>query len=168
MKEALFISGEPLTVDAVIQLEPYHIGLILVFPVPLRLKLFYNGEQLPFNASGRIKHPSEVSSSFIRPTEGLGVPVTFKLPRPTPEDKGLYEMQLFIDFDASLLNLTNCTDYIEFLQTPDGLELYEILIGSLTLMVHEQGQQGILLIHLDASLPNYIVDHTFALICLEI
>ena len=67
--------------------------------------------------------PSEVSSSFTRPTEGLGVPVTFKLPRPTPEDEGLYEMQLFIDFDVNLLN---CSDYTEFLQTPDGLELHEI------------------------------------------
>ena len=111
--------------------------------MPLRLKLFYNGQQLlPINSSGGIKHPSEVSSSFIRPTEGLGVPVNFKLPSPTPEDEGLYEMQLFIDFDGLLLNLPNCSDYIRFLQTPDGLELHEILIGSLTLMVHEQGKQG--------------------------
>ena len=143
MKEVLFISGEPLTVDAIIPIQPYHLGVILQFQVPLRLKLFYNGEQLPANSSGNIKHPSEVSSSFIQPHDGPSVSVTLKLPRPKPDDEGLYEMQLFLDFDvSSVLNSLNCSDYIKFLQTPDGLELYEILIGSATLMLHEQGQQG--------------------------
>lgn len=49
MKEVLFISGEPLTVDAIIQIHPFHIEAILHFQVPLRLKLFYNGEQLPIH-----------------------------------------------------------------------------------------------------------------------
>ena len=51
-------------------------------------------------------------------------------------------MQLFFEFDVSLL-IPDCPDYVEFLQAPDNLELNETLIGSLTLMVHEQGQQGI-------------------------
>ena len=51
MKEVLFVSGEPLRIDAIIQPQSYHIGVILQFQqVPLRLKLFYNGEQLPTNS----------------------------------------------------------------------------------------------------------------------
>ena len=144
MKEVLFVSGEPLRIDAIIQPQSYHIGVILQFQqVPLRLKLFYNGEQLPINSQRSIKHPSEASSSFIRPTDELGVPVTFQLPMPTPEDEGLYEMQLFFEFDVSLL-IPDCPDYVQLLQALDGLDFYEILIGSLTLMVHEQGRQGII------------------------
>ena len=144
MKEALFVSGEPFRVDAIIQPQSYHIGVILQFQqVSLSLKLFYNGEQLPTNSQGGIISPSEASGCFIRPTDKLGVPVTFQIPMPTPEDEGLYEMQLFFEFDVSLL-IPDCPDYVEFLQAPDGLELNETLIGSLTLMVHEQGQQGIL------------------------
>ena len=144
MKEVLFVSGEPLRIDAIIQPQSYHIGVILQFQqVPLRLKLFYNGEQLPTNSQGGIKRPSEASSSFIRPTDELGVPVTFQLPMPTPEDEGLYEMQLFFEFDVSLL-IPDCPDYVQLLQALDGLDFYETLIGSLTLMVHEQGRQGII------------------------
>jgi hypothetical protein len=70
----------------------------------------------------------------------MAIMVRLKLPRPIPEDEGVYEVQLYVDI--SQLPTPNCLDYTNFVRTSDGLDLPNVLVGSATLYVRQQGNHG--------------------------
>ena len=139
MKEVSFISGEPLRINTRIPIAPAHRNIIGRNPITaLRQRVFYNGQLIQNKSSKDVRVPSEVSTSPPKPDE-TAIVVTLVLPRPTPEHEGVYEMQLFVDI--SRLSSQTCLDYIDFVRTSDGLNLPNVLVGSATLQVHQQGTQ---------------------------
>lgn len=137
MKEVSFISGEPLRINTRIPIAPAHRNIIRRNPnTALRQRVFYNGELIQNKSSKDVRVPSEVFTPVPQRDE-TAIVVTLVLPRPTPEDEGVYEMQLFVDL--SRLSSQTCLDYIDFVRTSDGLNLPNVLIGSVTLQVRQQG-----------------------------
>ena len=139
MMKILFTSGEPLAVNVHIPLTP--IGMVdfsnKLHALSLELKVFYNGEDILRNTFTEVRHPSEFHSDFELLTNERAVSVTLLLPRPIPDDAGVYELQMFLEPDDSLEFPPNCSDYEDFL---DFLKLPRILVGSATLMVQPYGR----------------------------
>lgn len=107
----------------------------------LELKAFYNGEKLNPYINTEVRRPRDFYSSFVLLTEERAVQVTLELPYPVPDDEGLYELQLFLKLnDVNLGFSPNCSDYLEFLDSYDGLKLPTLLVGSATLMLHQYGR----------------------------
>ncbi len=140
-----FTTGMPLEVNVNIPLNP--VGEVDFsrdsHRLALELKAFYNGEKLnPYiHIYTDLKRPSEFYSSFILLTEERAAQVTLELPYPESDDEGLYELQLFLKLNQVSLGLSpNCSDYLEFLKSYDGLKLSTLLVGSATLMLHHYGR----------------------------
>ena len=135
-----FTSGVPLKVNVNIPLNP--IGEIDFHQdshkLALELKAFYNGEKLhPYIH----KRPRDFYSSFVLKTEERAAQVTLELPYPVSDDEGLYDLQLFLKLnDVSLGFSPNCSNYLEFIDSYDGLKLSTLLVGSATLMLHHYGR----------------------------
>ena len=108
----------------------------------LELKVFYNGEKLNPYTHADVKRPTDFNIDFNLLTEERQVQATLELPYPVPDDEGLYELQLFLKLnDVNLGFSPNCSDYLEFLDSYDGLKLPTILIGSTTLLLQYYGMQ---------------------------
>ena len=138
-----FTSGMPLEINVNIPLNP--IGEIDFsrdsHKLALELKSFYNGEKLNPYIDTDVKRPREFYSSFILLKEDRAARATLDLPYPVPDDEGLYELQLFLKLrDVSLGLSQNCSDYLEFLDSYDGLKLPTLLVGSATLRLHYYGR----------------------------
>ena len=138
-----FTSGVPLKVNVNIPLNP--IGEVDFrqesHKLALELKAFYNGEKLNPYIHTDLKRPRDFYSSFILKTEERAAQVTLELPYPVSDDEGLYELQLFLKLnDVSLGFSPNCSNYLEFLDSYDGLKLSTLLVGSATLMLHHYGR----------------------------
>ena len=133
MKEVLFISGEPFTAEVSIPIAQRHLRLIANDNTSLSLRAFHNGEQVRTMPSRDVQRPIITLIS-----KGTAISVILRLPRPTPNDEGVYEMQLFVDI--TMLSPRDCPDYVDFVRSPDGLKLSNILISSTTLMVLQQGK----------------------------
>lgn len=138
-----FTSGVPLEVNVNIPLNS--IGEIDFsqdsHKLALELKVFYNGQKLNPYINIDVNRPRDSYSSFILLTEERAVQATLGLPYPVSDDEGLYELQLFLKlYDVTLGFSPNCSDYLEFLVSYDGLKLPTLLIGSATLVLHHYGR----------------------------
>ena len=139
MKEVSFIPGEPLRIDTRIPIAQIHRNIIRNPNTKLEQRVFYNGELLQTRPSKDVRLPSEVLRPAPKPEE-MAIVVTLKLPRPIPEDEGVYETQLFVDI--SRLPSQTCLDYIDFVRTSDGLNLPNVLVGTATLQIRQKGTQS--------------------------
>lgn len=128
-KEVTFINGELLRINTSIPIARIHRNIIANPNTTLRLRAFYNGELL---------RPSEVLIKVTPMLQERAIVVTLTLPRPVPDDEGVYEMQLFVDISRHSPN--TCLEYIDFVRTSDGLNIPNILVGSTTLYVRQQGK----------------------------
>ena len=137
-KDVSFINGKPLRIFASIPITKSHGNLIANPNATLSLRVFYNGEPLqPNKPSTDIRLPRAVIRPPVPMPSEMAVMVLLLLPNPIPEDEGVYELQLFVDI--SQLPAPNCLDYVDFVRTSDGLNLPDVLIGSATLYVRQQG-----------------------------
>lgn len=139
-----FTSGMPFEVNVNIPLNP--IGEVDFsqdsHKFSLELKVFYNGEKLNPYTNPDVKRPTDFNIDFNLLTEERQVQATLELPYPVPDDEGLYELQLFLKLnDVNLGFSPNCSDYLEFLDSYDGLKLPTILVGSTTLLLQYYGMQ---------------------------
>lgn len=137
-KEVSFINGEPLRINTSIPIARIHGNLISNPNTTLRLRVFYNGELLQTKPSQDVQRPSEVLHTVTPMPEERAILVMLKLPRPTPDDEGVYEMQLFVDLSRH--SPRACLEYVDFVRTSDGLNVPNVLVGSATLHVHQQGK----------------------------
>ncbi len=139
-KEVLFIIGEPLTTNTSIPIARRHATLIRNPNTTFQRRVFYNGELITTtNPSKEVRLPSEVITGVAPMLGEMAIMVRLKLPRPIPEDEGVYEVQLFVDI--SQLPTPNCLDYTDFIRTSDGLDLPNVLVGSATLYIRQQGNK---------------------------
>ena len=104
--------------------------------------MFHNGEKLNPYTHPDMKHPTDFNIDFNLLTKERQVQATLELLYPVPDDEGLYELQLFLKLnDINLGFSPNCSDYLEFLDSYNGLKLPTILIGSITLLLQYYGMQ---------------------------
>ena len=143
MEEVSFINGEPFVIDTRIGIAQRHASLIRNPNTTVQRRVFYNGELIRptrLNPSKEVRLPSEVITGVAPMLGETAIMVRLKLPRPIPEDEGVYEVQLFVDI--SRLPTPNCLDYTDFVRTSDGLDLPIVLVGSATLYVRQQGKHN--------------------------
>ena len=149
MQNVTFISGEAFKIEVNIPLDE----IVFLHDMDLKrgfldrfidIAIFYNGEYVEARqrrtASKQVRQPSLLRYHYVPLKRERAVSVTIEMPMPVPQDEGVYEVKVTYDvYEVSRALPPGCYDYNRLLESSDGLNIYDILVGSAILNLQQYG-----------------------------